>query len=255
MVIGLAALSPIACQKKSTEESAPADTTAQTADTVATANALTEAEKSGGWELLFDGTTLNGWKRYNQDSIGPLWSVDNGSIKCDGTGLTEGTANVGGSLITIKQYDNFDLTLEWKISPGGNSGILYHVVEKPEYKHEYETGPEYQVLDDTGWKDPLKPEQLSGSNYDMHAASTNKKLNPVGEWNTARIVYNKGHVEHYLNGDKVVEFDVNSPDFKERYNKSKWKDYPGWNKFEKGSIGLQDHGAPVYFRNIKIKAL
>lgn len=249
----------LACEKKS-QDNTSSDTTANdnatVADTIAGLNELTDKEKADGWELLFDGTTLNGWKRYNHDSIGPLWSVEDGAIKCDGKGLTEGTADIGGSLITIKQYGNFDLQADWKVSPGGNSGIHYHVVEKPEYKHEYETGPEYQVMDDAGWTgDPLRKEQFAASNYDMYAASENKKLHPAGEWNTARIVYKDGHVEHYLNGEKVLEFDENSADFKERYQKSKWPDYPGWNKFKTGSIALQDHGAAVYFRNIKIKEL
>jgi hypothetical protein len=255
---GLIALSPMACQKSAQlQEGAvttPVDTAAPATDP--SLNALTEEEKAAGWELLFDGSTLNGWKRYNHDTIGPLWSVSEAAIKCDGQGLTEGTKDNGGSLITIKPYENFDLTLEWKVSPGGNSGIHYHVVEKKEYPHEYETGPEFQVMDDAGWKgDPLKEAQKAGSNYDMYAAPATKKLQPVGEWNTARIVYNKGHVEHWLNGEKVVEFEEGSPDFQERYKKSKWTEYPGWNKFKSGSIALQDHGAPVYFRNIKIKSL
>ena len=260
MAIGLSALFAMSCQKSS-QESATTDTatadTSGAADASASAeNTLTAEEKAAGWELLFDGTTLNGWKRYNHDSIGPLWTVDNGAIKCDGQGLTEGTANIGGSLITIKPYENFELTAEWKVSPGGNSGIHYHVVEKPEYKHEYDTGPEFQVMDDGGWKgDPLKPAQKAGSNYDMYAAPDTKKLNPVGEWNSAKLIYNKGHVEHWLNGEKVVEFEEGTADFKERYKKSKWPEYPGWNKYKSGSIALQDHGAPVYFRNIKIKVL
>ena len=259
MAIGISALLAMSCQKSS-QDSATAET--ETADTSIAAssasgeNTLTEEEKAAGWELLFDGTTLNGWKRYNHDSIGPLWTVDNGAIKCDGQGLTEGTAKIGGSLITIKPYENFELTAEWKVSPGGNSGIHYHVVEKPEYTHEFDTGPEFQVMDDGGWKgDPLKPAQKAGSNYDMYAAPDTKKLNPVGEWNSAKLIYNKGHVEHWLNGEKVVEFEEGSADFKERYKKSKWTEYPGWNKYKSGSIALQDHGAPVYFRNIKIKAL
>lgn len=226
------------------------------ADTTATENILTDAEKSDGWELLFDGTTLDGWKRYGHDTIGPLWSVQQGAIVCDGTGLGEGSGKAGGSLMTIKQYGDFELSVDWKITPGGNSGILYHVVEKPEYKTDYATGPEVQVMDDSGWKgDPLRDEQKAGSNYDMYAASPTKKLMPVGEWNTARVIYKKGHVEHWLNGEKVVEFEEGTPDFEARYKKSKWTSYPGWNKFKTGSISLQDHGAPVYYRNIKIKAL
>jgi len=242
----------VSCQKSGTQQEAAADETAA----VPAMNSLTEQEKAEGWELLFDGSTLDGWKRFNHDTIGPLWSVQEGAILCDGTGLTEGTANVGGSLITTRQYGNFDLTLEWKISAGGNSGVLYHVVEDPKYKHDYETGPEFQVMDDGGWKgEELHSAQKAGSNYDMFAAPATKKVNPVGEWNTARIVYNNGHVEHWLNGEKVVEFEEGSADFTERYKKSKWVDYPDWNKFKSGSISLQDHGAPVYYRNIKIKAL
>jgi len=242
----------VSCQKSSTQQEAATDE----AVTVPSMNSLTEEEKAGGWELLFDGTTLEGWKRFNHDTIGPLWSVKEGAILCDGEGLTEGTANVGGSLITTRQFGNFDLTLEWKISAGGNSGVLYHVVEDPKYKHDYETGPEFQVMDDAGWKgESLHDAQKAGSNYDMFPAPATKKVNPVGEWNTARILYNNGHVEHWLNGEKVVEFEEGSADFTERYKKSKWVDYPDWNKFKSGSIALQDHGAPVYFRNLKIKSL
>lgn len=218
-------------------------------------NSLTPEETAEGWQLLFDGETLTGWKRYNQDTIGPLWSVQDGVILCDGEGLGEGTADIGGSLITTRQFDNFELSLDYKVSPGGNSGILYHVVEKPEYKFDYETGPEFQLLDDGGWEGELKEEQKAGGNYDMYAASATKKVNPAGEWNTARMIYYDGHVEHWLNGEKVVEFEENSDDFRERYSKSKWTEYPAWNKSKTGSISLQDHGAPVYFRNIKIKEL
>jgi hypothetical protein len=219
-------------------------------------NALTDEEKSAGWELLFDGQTLNGWKRYGADSIGPLWKVQDGVIICSGEGLSEGTANIGGSLMTTRQFSNFELSAEWKITPGGNSGIIYHVIEKPEYKHDYETGPEFQLMDDLGWKgDPLHEAQKVGSNYDMYAAPSTKKIKPVGEWNQARIIFNNGHVEHWLNGEKTVEFEEGSVDFQERYKKSKWTEYPGWNTSKTGSISLQDHGANVYFRNIKIRAL
>jgi len=249
--LGLAAVAimllPLSCKKSNSSEETAAATPA--------VNTLTEEEKVAGWELLFDGSTLEGWKRYNHDTIGPLWTVKDGAIVCDGTGLGEGSGDHGGSLITKKQYGNFELTLDWKISAGGNSGIIYHTVEKPEYKHDYETGPEYQVMDDTGWKDSLTDAQKAGSNYDMYPALLTKTLMPVGEWNTARLIYNNGHVEHWLNGEKVVEFDEASPDFQERYKKSKWVDYPGWNTFKTGSISLQDHGAPVYYRNIKIRSL
>jgi hypothetical protein len=223
---------------------------------LSTLNTLTEEEEKAGWKLLFNGETLDGWKRYNHDTIGPLWSVQDGMIVCNGEGLGEGIGKIGGSLITTQQFGNFELTTDWKVSPGGNSGILYHVVEKPEYKFDYVTGPEYQVLDDLGWKgESLGDTQKAGSSYGMYGAPYGKKLQPAGEWNTARIVYNNGHVEHWLNGEKTVEFDESSDDFKERHRNSKWSEYPDWNKFKTGAISLQDHGAPVYFRNIKIREL
>jgi hypothetical protein len=240
----------LSCQKPAQQET-PVE------DTVSSAfNILSDQEKSGGWELLFDGNTLTGWKRFNRDTIGPLWTVQDGVIVCNGEGLGEGSGAHGGSLITTRQFGNFDLTFDWKVSPGGNSGVLYHVVEKPEFKYDYETGPEYQVMDDAGWTgEKLKPEQMAGSNYDMYAAADTKKVLPADQWNTGRIIYENGKVQHWLNGEKVLEFDEASDDFKERYSKSKWVEYPSWNKSKTGAISLQDHGAPVYFRNIKIKSL
>lgn len=235
------------------KESANAD--AIDAQTTNIPNSLTPEQVAEGWQLLFDGETLTGWKRFNRDTIGPLWRVENGAILCDGEGLGEGSGEMGGSLITTREFKNFDLVLDYKLSEGGNSGILYHVVEDPKYKYDYETGPEFQLLDDAGWKGDLREEQKAGSNYDMFAASDSKKVNPAGEWNTARIVYYDGHVEHWLNGEKVVEFDEDSDDFRARYENSKWKEFPDWNKSKSGAIALQDHGAPVYFRNIRIKEL
>jgi hypothetical protein len=219
-------------------------------------NTLSAAEKEAGWELLFDGTSLDGWKQYGQDTITELWSVRDSAIVCDGTGLGEGSGDKGGSLRTIREFGNFELSVDWKITPGGNSGILYHVKEMPEYSTDYATGPEYQVMDDGGWTGgELTEKQKAGSNYDMFAAPATKKLVPVGEWNNARIIYNNGHVEHWLNGEKTVEFEENSPEYQEAYKSSKWVEFPGWNTFKEGAISLQDHGAPVYFRNIKIKTL
>ncbi|MBL7872321.1 MAG: DUF1080 domain-containing protein [Cyclobacteriaceae bacterium] len=235
-----------ACKKQDSNQETPG---------ASTANMLTDAEKSAGWELLFDGSTFNGWKRYNHDTIGPLWTIQQGEIVCDGTGFGEGSGEHGGSLMTTRTFGNFELSIEWKITAGGNSGILYHVVESPEYHNDYETGPEFQVMDDSGWKGELTPAQKAGSNYDMFEAPTTKKLMPVGEWNTSKIIYNNGHVEHWLNGEKTVEFEEGSEEYNQRYQKSKWVGYPAWNKSKTGAISLQDHGAPVYYRSIKIKPL
>jgi len=140
----------MSCQKATTQETTTESTLV---------NALSEEEKNAGWELLFDGTTLTGWKRYNRDTIGPLWTVKDGVIVCDGTGLGEGSGMNGGSLTTTRTFGNFELSVEWQITPGGNSGILYHVVESPEYGNDYETGPEYQVIDDAGWVGELSAAQ------------------------------------------------------------------------------------------------
>jgi hypothetical protein len=224
-------------------------------------NAETDAEagqETIEWISLFDGETLDGWKRYNADEIGPLWRVEDGAIMCDGKGHGEGSPEHGGSLITIETFGNFELELEWKISEGGNSGILYHVVEDTAYSHAYVTGPEFQVRDDQPDTDTTSnANQKAGSNYDMYAAPATKKLNPVGEWNTAKILYKDGKVEHWLNGEITVEFDESSEDFKERFNNSKWSsgEYPFWNTYKEGSIALQDHGAAVWYRNIRIRKL
>ncbi|MEO5979409.1 MAG: DUF1080 domain-containing protein [Chryseolinea sp.] len=253
VIISMALMS---CQKAAPPAEATAPFDSVKTEEPPSDNNLTAEERTAGWELLFDGKTLDGWKRYNADSIGPLWTVKDGAIVCDGKGLTEGTANIGGSLMTKKSFGNFELTADWKLSPGGNSGILYHVVENKKYKHDYETGPEVQVMDDEGWKgEKLRDVQKVGGAYDMFAAPATKKVMPVGEWNTIKLVYNNGHVEHYLNGEKVVEYDESSPAFADAKKKSKWTKYPDWNKSKTGPISLQDHGAAVYFKNIKIKAL
>ncbi len=221
-------------------------------------NEANTAQQSEEWISLFNGETLIGWKRYNANEIGPLWSVEDGAIKCDGKGHGEGSPEFGGSLITLKTFGNFELELEWRISEDGNSGIMYHVIEKPEYSHAYVTGPEYQVMDDGPGDGTMSSDNnLAGSSYDMFAAPSTKKLNPVMNWNSAKIVYLDGKVEHWLNGEKIVEFDENSEDFKEKFNQSKWSsgDYPYWNTYKEGSIALQDHGAAVWYRNIRIRNL
>ena len=147
--------------------------------------------------------------------------------------------------------------LDWKISPTGNSGSLYHIVEDTAFSHAYITGPEYQLVDDDNFpsESGLRDVQKTAANYDMYPASPDKKVNPPGEWNTAKIIYDNGHVEHWLNGEKVLEFEEGSDDWKSKYENSKWVDYQGWCEFKKRSIGLQDHGNYTWFKNIKIKKL
>ncbi len=211
-------------------------------------NTLTDQEKQEGWKLLFDGTTLNGWRSYLKDTI-TGWIVEEGTLKALGKG-----GDIGGDIISEDQFENFELKMEWKIAPEGNSGILYLVVEDTSYTAVYETGPEYQLLDDEGFPEPLEDWQLTGANYAMHVAK-DKELKPVGEWNTAKIVMDHGHVEHWLNGKKVVEYEMWSEEWKELVQAGKWKDYPGYGSAKKGHIALQDHGSFVWFRNMKIREL
>jgi hypothetical protein len=208
------------------------------------------AKKEKGWTSLFDGKTTKGWHNYGKKDISPLWKVENGYLLMSEKGA--------GDIATDKEYENFELELEWKISEGGNSGVYYLVNENPEkYTKGWNTGPEMQILDDDKHPDATKGKDgnhRAGSLYDLIPA-TNKQLKPVGEWNVAKIVVDKGKVEHWLNGTKVVSYDLNSPTFLELVKASKFSAHPDFAKFRKGRIVLQDHGDLVWYRNIRIKKL
>lgn len=213
-------------------------------------NTLTSREKNEGWQLLFDGKTTDGWHGYLGDDAGDGWVVENGLLYCKGLG-----GDIGGDIITDKKFDNFILKVEWKISKGGNSGIFYHVIEDKKYNAPYLTGPEYQLIDDDGFPQPLEEWQKAGADYAMYEPNDKKELKPQGEWNSSKIVFDKGHVEYWLNGAKVVEFEAWSDDWNKRKAEGKWQDYPDYGIFKTGHIGLQDHGNEAWFRNIKIKEL
>lgn len=233
------------CQSKKEGDEA-AETT--TPSTVAEPNELSEAEQADGWKLLFNGENMDGWRTYKgreQDS----WEVVDGTLHCK----PEGAAEKRADILTVDQYDDFDLVFDWKIAPTDNSGVIYRATE--EFDQAYLSGPEYQVIDDKGYPDPLTATQTSASNYDMHAAPDDKPINPPGQWNTGRIVAKGNHIEHWLNGTKVVEYEINSPEWKELKEGSKWKDAAGYGASPKGHIDLQDHGGEVWYRNIKIKTL
>ncbi|PLB85817.1 DUF1080 domain-containing protein [Dysgonamonadaceae bacterium] len=214
-------------------------------------NVLTEAEKAEGWKLLFDGKTLDGWRDYNGDSLTAPWIVEDGCIRAKGSG-----SDASGYIVTDTIYENFELVWDWKIAEGGNSGMLYHVVENPKFKVPYVTGPEYQLIDDFGFPEPLEDWQKTAADYAMHVPDTSKTIiKPAGEWNTSKIVFDNGHVEHWLNGEKVLEFEAWTDDWFEKKNSGKWKDAPEYGLAHKGVICLQDHGSAAWFRNIKIKEL
>ena len=214
-------------------------------------NVLSEAEKAAGWELLFDGQTLNGWRDYNGTELTAPWVVEDGTLAALGQGDDE-----NGYIVTDKQYENFELTFDWKISEGGNSGVLYHVVEHAQFKTPYATGPEYQILDNVGFPEKLEDWQLAGADYAMYVADPAKtKLKAVGQWNNSKIVFDNGHVEHWLNGEKIVEFEAWSEEWFERKNSGKWDDYPEYGLARKGVFSLQDHGDRAWYRNMKIREL
>jgi len=208
------------------------------------ANALTPQEKAAGWRLLFDGTSLQGWRGFKQKAAPESWKVAGGELTLVGK---------GGDLITNDQFDDFELALEWKLAKGGNSGIFYHVLEEGG-DQAYFTGPEYQLLDNSTHKDGASPLTSTGSNYALNPPARDVSK-PVGEWNQTRIVAKGPHVEHWLNGVKVVEYELWSADWEARVKASKFAKMPGYGRAKTGHIALQDHGDPVSFRNIKVRKL
>lgn len=212
-------------------------------------NTLNKKELKQGWQLLFDGSTPSGWRSANKTGFPDKgWVIKEGCLVSGG----------GGSLVSKEEYDYFDLVWDWKmIDKGGNSGVKYFVKEGKTDA----LGIEYQMLDDAEhpWmKDGrMKPNDFHtvGAVYELYPPSAFKKIKPVGEWNTSRVVSYGRHVEHWLNGDKVAEFDRGSSDFNEKIAKSKFRDIPEFGLHEKGLLLLQDHGSEVWFRNIKIRKL
>jgi hypothetical protein len=202
-----------------------------------------------GYMSLFDGKTLNGWRTY-QNKPADSWAVKDGVLYCEGS--TTDKSDRRADLITVDTFENFDLQLDWKIAPQGNSGIMYMVTE--EYPTAYLSGPEYQIIDDVNFPEKLEDWQKTAANYAMHTAPT-AHPKPAGQWNHARIVVNNGHVEHWLNGEKVVEYDLWTDDWKKRKEAGKWKDAPGYGMSRTGHIALQDHGSEAWFKNIEVRRL
>jgi hypothetical protein len=215
------------------------------------ANRLTPEEQAAGWRLLFDGQTTKGWRGFGKP-VGTIngWVVENGRLRHPAS--TGQDSKGSGDIITIDTFNDFDLRFEWVISPGGNSGVKYLVVENRD-------GPiahEYQVIDDVKHPDALiGPHRATGALYDVIAAPAHKPIKPAGQINAGRILVSGSHVEHWLNGTKIIEYELGSAAMKAGKAKSKFKDVPGWEDKLKGHILLQDHGDEVAFFNIKIREL
>ena len=219
-------------------------------------NTLTPAEKKAGWQLLFDGKTTKGWRGAHKDAFpGQGWKIENGELIVLQSNGAE--SNNGGDIVTVNEYGNFELTLEAKLTEGANSGVKYFVTEKEPPHPGSAIGLEFQILDDDRHPDAKMGKngnRTIGSLYDLITAQ-NKKACPIGEWNQVRIVSKNNHVEHWLNGTKVVEFTRGSPEYRALVAQSKYKNYPDFGEAAQGHILLQDHGNTVPYRNIKIKTL
>ena len=208
-------------------------------------------KKASGWISLFDGKTLNGWHGYNKTGPVKNWEIEDGALVCLGAAKDAS----GGDIVTDKKFTDFELKWEWKVDKGSNSGVLYHVQEGPKWHGSYETGPEYQIIDDVTFPEKLEDWQKTGADYAMHTANNQKVLKPVGEWNTSRIIFKNKHVEHWLNGKKILEFEAWSDDWNKKRKEGKWKDYPDYGSAKTGEIALQDHGDKAYYKNIMIREL
>jgi len=207
------------------------------------ANTLTAAEKAAGWRLLFDGKTTAGWRGFRKTEMPAGWTVEAGALTRSAT---------AGDIVTVDEFADFELAFDWMIAPAGNSGVFGRVTE--DSTAVWHSAPEYQILDNKGHADGKVPETTAGSAYALYAPAKDVTRAP-GEWNQGRIVMKGAHVEHWLNGVKIVEFEVGSPDWTERVAKSKFKPYPQFGRAVRGRISIQDHGDKVSYRNIKLRPL
>jgi len=205
------------------------------------AGCATTRDDGGPWRPLFDGQTTTGWRGYRRPDFPAGWQIVDGALTRVGE---------AGDIITVEEFGDFELELEWLIAPGGNSGIMFHVTE--DHGAPWETGPEYQVLDNAGHHDGGDPLTCAASDYALYAPAIDE-TRPAGEWNTTRIVVKGPHVEHWLNDELVVEYELGSNDWKARVAASKFATMPDYGQRARGHIALQDHGDRVAYRNIRVR--
>ncbi len=222
--------------------------------TLAAPNTLTSEERAEGWSLLFDGKNLSGYHVYG-DADAPLvrWSIEGDALRLDGRAGENDKSKVD-IVVSPKPYGDFELSFEWKMSPGGNGGVFYKVIESPKYPKPWHTGLEMQLLDDEGHEEGKVKTHRAGDLYDM-VASRSRSTRPAGEWNTSRIVVSGDQIEQWLNGKQTVSITIGSGRWKRSLKRSKYADLPDFVQSEKGHIVLQDHGDLLWFRNLKIKEL
>jgi hypothetical protein len=208
-----------------------------------------DSTTGGAWITLFDGKDLSSFRGFRKDTIPPAWVVKDG---CLVHMKSAGDHTAAGDLITREQYGNFELELEWKVTPGGNSGIFYHATE--DTNNIWENAPEMQILDDSTHNDGKDRLTSAGADYALHPAPVGA-VKPVGDWNQVRIVADKGRIQYFLNGVKMCDFQRGSDDWKARVARSKFSKMPKYAANSRGHIGLQDHGDEVWFRNIRVRSL
>ena len=227
------------------KEAAAKEAVVEKVEEIVKDNELTKAEKAAGWALLFDGKTTAGWRNFGEETIRKGWSVVDGTLM-----HTKG----GGNIVSEKQYADFELVLDWKVQPDGNSGIFYRVTQ--DKGAPWETGPEYQILDNNSKKygDAKIETNIAGANYGMHK-SIRDAVSPIEEWNRTKLIIKGNSVEHWLNGQKVVAYELNSEAWKKRVSETKFKAWPAYGTRAKGHFCLQDHGDKVWFKNIKIREI
>jgi hypothetical protein len=228
-----------ACTPSARTDGAAPDTAG---DSVST---QTAGDPADGWRPLFDGRTTAGWHAFGGGAPGMGWQVVDGALT---------RAAQAGDLLTDEEFGSFELELEWKIAPGGNSGIFFHVVEDSTLQYVWQTGPEMQVLDNAGHADGRQPNTSAGSNFALYPPARDVTRH-VGEWNAARLVVRGDHVEHWLNGEKLLEYELGSAEWTQRVAASKFAEMPRYGRARRGHIALQDHGDEVAFRNIRIRVL
>ena len=248
MILFALAIIIASCNNPQQASSSSADSTA------VVASDSTKAESNDGWITLFDGTSTKGWHSYGHTTAGDIWQVQDGALYADTTKKVKGS-HVNNDLLTDDEYENYHLKLEWKISPKGNSGIVFNVKEDTTlYKNTYNTGPEMQVLDNNGHPDAKIIKHRAGDLYDL-ITSSKETVKPVGEWNLAEIMVKDGKLDLFLNGTNVVSTTLWDDNWKKLVAGSKFKDMPGFGTFKKGRIALQEHNNAVWYRNIQIKKL
>ncbi len=214
-------------------------------------NSLSDDETNAGWRLLFDGKSTAGWRGYKSKTVPDSWKVESGSLL---SRRQQGASS--GDIITTDQFDDFELLLQWKMTKGNNSGVIYRATEQ--HDQVWQSGPEYQILDNAGHLDGLNPQASAGACYAVFPPAKDV-TRPLGAWNQTRLLAQGKHVEHWLNGEKLLEYDIDSERWKAHVKTSKFfltaYGQGDWGQAERGHIGLQDYGGAVEFRNIKIRAL